>query len=810
MKKTISLKYKLLLVLLFIPTVTSAIYYVVAKNIFEKDKFAYIYEASLQSTKSVADEILSPIQGIDKIVWYVERFYDQLNDSKVSAWIKESVQEIPLIANLTVARGSLVLISTDKPTADKNRLERDQNATIFLNENNQFTYQRRIQNEYFLNMQFDQDSLNEKLKNTPFDGILIFNSNKQKLSSTSSEVESLVSAQLDQLLDVGEGLSAKMLDLGENKKYILSSFKSQATGLVVLCFYSWEKALLPIKDLTYQSLLFFIIVASLTIVLSLFLSSRLTSGLKKLTEATAKVSEENYNFEIEVNSSDEIGVLAGSFMQMSRKVKSLMNELRRYNEQLEAMVEKRTKQLSDANRVQKAIMDSVDQGFSIFDHTGTLKTVPSKSANQHFGVQMKANSKIYSVFSKVLGIADLENLFKFIFDETLPFEDCAGLLPAKMEINNRHIFFKYFPYYLETGAIDGLVVVTSDKTEEVKAIEQNKREAMKSQMILSVTNSSGQFKTVLKQTHEVIQILKEAEKYPVGDIFIEVHTIKASLLVFGMYDHSMVFHSVEDLLSGVDKISPELAVQLKEKAQKLEELFNAFFKEFGETFGLLSFDSLDAQLAVKLEREEFMSFIKKLEQHNNKLAYLVMKQIFSVRADKFCEFYRKLAHDVANRQGKKIEFIANPEQKILDYGINKFKAVLVHVFSNAVNHGIEAPSVRVERGKPEMGKIAFNYMEDGKYKYFIIQDDGGGIDAEKIRKKLLDNGVEEAHQFSEEKLQSFIFEESFSTNETVDTTAGRGVGMAAVKQEIDAAGGEIIIETVLGKGTTFKFKLPLV
>jgi len=165
---------------------------------------------------------------------------------------------------------------------------------------------------------------------------------------------------------------------------------------------------------------------------------------------------------------------------------------------------------------------------------------------------------------------------------------------------------------------------------------------------------------------------------------------------------------------------------------------------------------------------------------------------------------------------QKLEKNIYPLEIIGDYGIKvspkfiPFIKSLIHLFNNSVDHGIECAEKRVKNGKDEIGTITCRYQKVGGELVLEISDDGGGIEIEKIVKKSINNGlktVQECEAMSENEKLELIFEDKLSTKDVATTTSGRGVGMSALKSELEKIGGEVKIENSIGKGVKFVFTL---
>ena len=173
----------------------------------------------------------------------------------------------------------------------------------------------------------------------------------------------------------------------------------------------------------------------------------------------------------------------------------------------------------------------------------------------------------------------------------------------------------------------------------------------------------------------------------------------------------------------------------------------------------------------------------------------------------------RLVRDLARDMDKKIELVMLGADTELDRQVLELiKDPLTHMVRNSGDHGLEKPAERRAAGKPETGHITLNAFHEGGHIIIEVSDDGRGLSADKIRAKVLAQGLAteaELAGMSEGQLQRFIFRPGFSTAAVVTAVSGRGVGMDVVKTNIEKIGGTIDLKSVPGKGTTFIIKIPL-
>lgn len=173
----------------------------------------------------------------------------------------------------------------------------------------------------------------------------------------------------------------------------------------------------------------------------------------------------------------------------------------------------------------------------------------------------------------------------------------------------------------------------------------------------------------------------------------------------------------------------------------------------------------------------------------------------------------RLVRDMARSLGKEAKLIVDGETTEVDRDIlEKLESPLSHLVRNAVDHGLEPPEVRTKTGKPSAGTIRIEARHRAGMLQVTISDDGGGVNLEKLRQKIVDRGLNAAEmvrQMHETELLEFLFLPGFSTASAVTEFSGRGVGLDVVQDTIRKVGGSVRISTQQGRGTTFHLQLPL-
>jgi len=218
------------------------------------------------------------------------------------------------------------------------------------------------------------------------------------------------------------------------------------------------------------------------------------------------------------------------------------------------------------------------------------------------------------------------------------------------------------------------------------------------------------------------------------------------------------------------------------------------------------------RLGASREDEEMAKALGTLDMVTADLQMSVMKTRMQPVKKVFGRFPR-LIRDLSRSLKKEIRLELRGEETDLDKNLVEALAdPLIHLVRNSVDHGIEAPEVREGVGKPREGHVLLSAEQEGDHILLVIQDDGAGMDPEKLRKIAVSRGVldqEAANRLSDQECFNLIFQAGFSTKTEVSDVSGRGVGMDVVKTKITQLNGTLNIDSVINQGTRIAIQVPL-
>ncbi|MCB1144143.1 MAG: response regulator [Leptospiraceae bacterium] len=244
----------------------------------------------------------------------------------------------------------------------------------------------------------------------------------------------------------------------------------------------------------------------------------------------------------------------------------------------------------------------------------------------------------------------------------------------------------------------------------------------------------------------------------------------------------------------------------------VKKLYNELKSEVNRSELSISEEMTLLLIAANELKNTTLKNVENLELLTNRLQSGVMN-FRMVPLNSLFERFPALVRDIARQIGKKVVLEISGGDTELDRAIiNQLSDPLLHIMRNSIDHGVETPDVRQERGKSETGKIILKSYYQGSNAIIEIRDDGNGINRDAVLNKALEKGIvndEDVDNLTDKQIYSFIFAPGFSTAANVTELSGRGVGMDVVMSSIKEMQGSVDIDSDLGKGTKISLKIPL-
>ncbi|NUU96554.1 hypothetical protein XO10_09945 [Marinitoga sp. 1135] len=512
-----------------------------------------------------------------------------------------------------------------------------------------------------------------------------------------------------------------------------------------------------------------------------------------------------------------IFILINSMIIMSLKnIKDLNLELSVKNKILEIRNADLDKEVSKRTKEIKMLLDNSGEGFLVFDENFIIDDTYSKECLKIFDGDIGKKNILDLLFSEDKDF--VKRIFEDIFAEndSLRKEVYFSFLPEE-------ILFKEKYYNLRFKEIDfddkkKIMLVLKDITNE-KALEQaiqTERENLNK--IIIVIQNYDAFMYNLKDfkyfiSHGYIEIFesKNSKNEKNFEIHRAIHTYKGVFAQFYLTQISYTLHLIEnEIIKAIEKKT----FSQKYFEKLLFEKFNIYEKLSSELDILkeaLGEEFLNDEEKLKIPKSKIIELENKvLKYFENEKAKKILKDIRKLRYKKIDDLlkpYLQYSKELATRLGKVINYpqIIQDEDVYIDPDkYFEFIKSLVHVFRNIIDHGIEIPELRIEKGKTEYGNITIRiFKEDGLLK-IDIKDDGSGID----KNQLIAVANRKNIPYDKEKIFDIIFHEGFSTKVEVTEISGRGIGLNVVKKEVEKLNGKVYVESEIDKGTIFHFEIP--
>jgi Chemotaxis protein histidine kinase and related kinases len=587
----------------------------------------------------------------------------------------------------------------------------------------------------------------------------------------------------------------------------ITDYDNNVIAMVGTGFYVDE-----INSLYQKSMMQFLPIQILSLIITLlllfFILRKLFNPFNQIITLTQKISKGEYEIEKSGSEMKEFTSIMNSMEVMSKAIKN--REIQ--NKQLLEKV--------------YTLLDNSDEGFLSFDTSLVLDPEYSRECEVVFGKSIKEENIVNLLFDEN---NQQRNLFprniNLIFNEADEFkkEVLISLLPKVSNINSKIIKLKY--RLLDNNR---MMLIITDITHEKELEEKIKDEQGRLKLVVSSIVDRNDFFDLLDSYREywnfrLNEILKndmsKAEKY--ADIYRNVHTFKGNFAQFNFIHLPKELHELENGLSKINKNSEEVE-------KDIYELFNncrcndALKKDMSIITTILGDEFLKQKNKIHIDEEQIKTLkdlaqiisnevseevreksIQEIVSNINTLRFVPLKQMLNSYPEYTYKLAERLEKSIYNFRIEGSDIRVNP-QKFL-----AFTKSLVHVFRNAVDHGIESPDERIEANKDETGKIVCSIDYIGEEIGISIQDDGRGIDIQKVKEKAVQKGSfsrEEVENLTKEEIVTLVFGDDFSTKEKTSEISGRGYGLSATLKELHRIGGEAEVTTTKGKGTIFTFK----
>jgi len=519
--------------------------------------------------------------------------------------------------------------------------------------------------------------------------------------------------------------------------------------------------------------------------------------------------------------------------QQKAMVEAQNDELEAQNDELARSKERLQEAqslLSKKERSVRSLLDNAKQGFLTFGPELEIDEEFSREAGRLCGGDIAGRP-----FPDLIAAGDTEQirfterLLRKLFEEQdqdrrdmlLP------LLPDEIKLGDTYVHIDYVMIAPDDSdaAAEGerCMVILTDVTETKQLQNRMEQERNTLQMVVKVVVGYNEYSSLVQSFTEWYakpfdpEIPDDRMKSALFDLFRVVHTFKGSFAQIGMTQLAGKLHEAESVISAWNKQpEPPAAEEVLRQlyALRMPEWLEDEQRVLRSVLGDSFFEQehvllVDRSKIIGLERKMMetlsSSECEQLLPELRKLRYTPFKDLLASYPDYIAGLSERFDKAIAPVEMEGGDFLVDSEKYI------HLTRSLIHLFRNAVDHGIESPDERAAAGKSEAGRIRCEMsLQDGEIR-LSIQDDGQGIDLAKLKRKVVEHGVfseEQVGNMSEEEALMLVFLGEVSSKDEVTETSGRGVGLAAVMYEVEKLDGKITVSSEPGAGSIFHITLP--
>jgi DNA-binding response OmpR family regulator/CRP-like cAMP-binding protein/signal transduction histidine kinase len=466
------------------------------------------------------------------------------------------------------------------------------------------------------------------------------------------------------------------------------------------------------------------------------------------------------------------------------------------------------------------------QGLVKVDAEGRMTTEFSNRCAEYLGTRQLQGKSLNSILfaGQPTVQTGWQEVYPLLFAETMmDFSSIAGLLPTATEFDHpdgRKRIFKlwYFPCRDDKNRLTAVDVGIEDITAERLLEKERKLLQTERQILTKIYDDPDAYLNLLQLAEETLEMMTRLIKtLEAGEIGVDqselkrrLHTLKGISALFSFEALREISHRLESRLGALEDTTLDTALtRLKTESVTLQEA-TGYARSFIEQMA----DNVRQRLTgVVLSREVFAALKEAVTAGNLTNAARLLSQAELIPITQLVHHWPEEIRRLGDRLGKQIDLkVIGDRFTISKERFQQLEPALVHILRNAVDHGLETPQERQVNGKSPRGCITFEAHYDSADIVLVIEDDGRGLDSERILKKaaasqtiapsLIERFVRQ------QRIWELLFLPDFSTAEQVTDLSGRGVGLDAVKAVIERLRGSIDVVSQPSAGTRFVLRFP--
>jgi two-component system chemotaxis sensor kinase CheA len=475
-----------------------------------------------------------------------------------------------------------------------------------------------------------------------------------------------------------------------------------------------------------------------------------------------------------------------------------------------AQIEKTRDRIEVKNRELDGLLNALGQGFISFGPDGKCSPVYSAACREIFEMDPAAQSVLSLLRIPQDKHPILETKIKEAFAQR-NFDLLFKVLPREFTNSmGRYITFEYRVGQLDaSGNVLHAIIVATDRTAQMKAEKAVELERRHSMMIATIVKQKRFFRLFLSDLRAGLEkfvghsVQPENEEQVSLEFKRFLHSIKGGFGMFWMEDHAKAVHEMEaewkaQALSGD-------GMRIQRQAVRIQSLINGFIEKNMDVLG----NEFRTDRVIEIPLGSWIPVLSQAETDGSVALQKTLFEMTLLPIGRFFEPFSELSIKIARSQRKKLlplEF-RGADLMLYPEPYATLFTTCVHLFRNAVDHGLETPEEREAAGKNAAGRIRVSFSEEqseGRTWICVrVSDDGRGIDPERIRRARNLPADLPVNQ-----VLDTVFAPGFTTRETVTEISGRGEGLFATREAARELGGEITVTSKLGEGSEFVLRVP--
>jgi two-component system chemotaxis sensor kinase CheA len=466
---------------------------------------------------------------------------------------------------------------------------------------------------------------------------------------------------------------------------------------------------------------------------------------------------------------------------------------------LEKIVEARTATIRENQRDMHLILNNLEEGLVTIDLAGRMSSETSRAVKQWFGAPVAGEDFAAWIGQRDASFGEWFTLaLESLQEGMLPAEVALSQLPARLKDGNKTYAVHYQLIANAGGEAvpEKVLVIITDITEILSKDAAERHQGELLQLFQHMMRDKTGFLEFLAEADDIMRFLRGGHCHSLDHLMRLVHTLKGNAAIFGMRRVSEICHEVENEIA--EQGEAPAGTQMAALDQAWGQIRADIEKLIGEA----------RQSSVEIDDADYEAILQALRDGID--AGVVARMIESWRLEPTGKRLARIEQQlkgIAERMGKShVSVLIEPNDlRFNSEHFAPFWSAFIHVLRNAVDHGIEDREERLKGGKPEQSVIRVATAMDGDRFVVTVEDDGPGVDWERLRTKAARLGV--AGSALEEPVK-LICLPGVSSKDTVTELSGRGMGMGAVADACEALGGTIEVKSQQGVGTRIEFSFP--